>query len=286
MRRILILGREKERYFGLAKQLANERTVVEVAEYDELGFLIDGDEATIFCQSTGRDLKEYARILVLSTSRNPERNHIFSAIACYCRKYQIEMLDDKFPNTNGKLVAMWKFWESDIRVPMTAFGPTDFLVETLPIFGGVGVLKSVRGTQGKDNYLVKTSTEIREIITLNPEIEFILQNFIPNDGDYRIVVIDFVPKLAIYRTANGSDFRNNTSLGSEATLVPLETIDSEVLELAVSAAKALEIKIAGADILQDKLTGKYYVLEVNRCPQLATGVFTDEKTAILQELVD
>lgn len=284
MRKVLILGREKERYYPLAKNLTDAQTKVEVSEYNELDFLIDDEKTHIICRATGEDLRRYAKILVLSVSRNPEQNHILNAVTCYCRKYNIEILDDTFPNMNGKLVEMWKFWENGIAIPKTAFGSVEFLVSMLPKFGGVCVLKSIKGTQGKDNYLVKSADEIRNLVAANPETEFILQNFIPNVGDYRIVVINFEPKLAIYRSANGKNFRNNTSLGSKASLVSLEELDPTVLSLAATAARALNIKIAGADILQNKETGEYSVLEVNRAPQLATGVFIEAKETVLKEL--
>lgn len=285
MQKILILARESETFQRLAEDLTSPEVQVEVASYRDLGLLIDGKEAQITIYPTGVDLREFQKILVLSTSFFHRENYIFSAIACYCRHYGIEMLDDDFTNLDGKLYAMWRFWENGINVPKTAFGPVEFLAEALPNFGEKAVLKSVNGTKGRDNYLVSSAEEIRKITAQNPEIRYILQNFIPNDGDYRVILLNFEPKLAIYRSANGKDFRNNTSLGGEAGLVPLAQLDPEILELAVAAARSLNIKIAGADILQDKSTGQYSVLEVNRTPQLASGAFVEEKSAVLRELI-
>lgn len=53
----------------------------------------------------------------------------------------------------------------------------------------------------------------------------------------------------------------------------------------VSASKALNIKLAGADIMQNNKTNDYTVLEVNRTPQLITGTFVDEKQKIIQNLI-
>lgn len=284
-RKILILARETATFAELAQNLADDQTQVEVAAYQDLGLLITAGGAEIVVYPQGHDLREYQKILVLSTSFFHRENYIFSAVACYCRKYGIEILDDNFTNLDGKLYAMWRFWEMGVNIPQTAFGPVEFLAETLPRFGDVAVLKSVNGTKGRDNYLVRSADEIRTITAQNPEVRYILQNFIPNDGDYRIVLLNFEPKLAIYRSANGEDFRNNTSLGGEASLVPLAGIDPKILELAIAAAKALDIKIAGADILQNRETGEYSVLEVNRTPQLASGAFTEAKTDVLRSLL-
>lgn len=284
MERILILGREKGRFIEFAEKLQKEGFQANVTSSQDLGFWLDGERSSVVNLANGTDLKEYRKILVLSTPEHA-KNHILSAAACYCHKNHIEMYDDSFTNLGGKLYAMWRFWEEGITIPKTAFGSVEFLKQKLPEVGGVGVLKSINGSKGRDNYLVRTGDEIQQIVEQNPEVSFILQNFIPNDGDYRIVVVDYQPKLAIYRSANGKDFRNNTSLGGEASLVPLAEVDARVIDLAVTAARALNIRLAGADILQNKETGEYSVLEVNRTPQLISGSFTDEKFEVLKELL-
>lgn len=285
MERILILTNTVERFVDFTKKLQKEGFQADLASYQDLGFWLDGEQSSIVNLANEADLKEYQKILVLTTPEHA-KNHIFSAMACYCHKHHIEMYDDSFTNLGGKLYAMWKFWEEGVTIPKTAFGPVEFLVQKLPAAGGIGVLKSINGRKGRDNYLVHSGEEIRRIVEENPEVSFILQNFIPNDGDYRIVVVDYQPKLAIYRSANGKDFRNNTSLGGEASLVPLAEMDSKAIDLAVAAARALKIRLAGADVLQNRETGEYSVLEVNRTPQLVSGSFTDEKFEVLKELLE
>lgn len=282
--KVLIIANNTTKYEPLLKTLSDEKTIVSACSYRDLGFLIDGENSSIICQNTGEDIKTFSKIIVLSTSPYHLENYIFSALACYCHKNQIVMLDDSFSNTDGKLYSLWRFWEQGIPVAKTAFGPIDFLIQKLADFGGTGVLKSVQGTKGKDNYLVHSEEELRGIIAKNQDINFILQEYIENDGDYRIIVTNFEPKLAIFRSSKGKDFRNNTSVGGEAKLIPLEEVNKRVLEFAVASAKALDIKIAGADILPSK-TGEYTVLEVNRTPQLVTGAFPEEKQRVIRELI-
>ncbi len=282
--KVLIIANKTAKYEPLLETLSDEKTTTSVCSYHDLEFFIDGKSSKITCHKTGEDITEFKKIIVLSTSPFHLENYVFSALSCYCHKNHIEMMDDSFSNTDGKLYSLWRFWEQGIPVAKTAFGPLDFLAQKLNDFGGTGVLKSVQGTKGKDNYLVHSEKELRRIITDNQDINFILQEFIPNDGDYRIIVTDYEPKLAIFRSASGKDFRNNTSVGGEAKLIPLDEVDPKILELAITSAKALQIKIAGADILPAK-NGDYTVLEVNRTPQLVTGAFPEEKLKILKELI-
>ncbi len=287
MKKILILGRDTTIYKDMVEALSDAETRVDVCLYENLGFLIHEGNGSIVRCDTGEDVKEYDCILVLSTSIGHLQNYIFSALACYCRRQNITILDDSFSNTDGKLYAMWKFWEDSLNVPDTAFGPAEFLVEQLDKFGGVGVLKSVQGTRGMDNYLVHSGEEVLNIIKNNPDIHFILQNFIPNDGDWRIIVLNYDPKMGLYRhrAKNSSEHRNNTSVGGQAEAVSTKDIDARILDLAAKASRSLGIKIAGADVLQSSKTGECYVLEVNRTPQLATGYFYEEKFAALKELI-
>ena len=283
---LLIVGSDDgAKYEPLIQSLSDEKTAISTCSYRNLSFYIDGNNTAITLFSTGEDIKEFSKVIVLATSAFHRQNYIFSALACYCRRYGVTMLDDSFSNTDGKLYALWRFWESKIPVAKTVFGPVGFMVQKLDALGLPCILKSVQGTKGRDNYLIHSESELRQIIEQNPDTRFVLQNFIPNEGDWRIVLVNFEPKLAIYRSSHGKDFRNNTSLGGEATLVPLDQVSPQILQLAISAAKSLDIKIAGADILAEKGTGDLTVLEVNRTPQLISGSFIDAKIDVLKKLI-
>jgi glutathione synthase/RimK-type ligase-like ATP-grasp enzyme len=285
MKKVLIIVNSADKYASIVRTLSDANTDVSVCSYKELCFTIDGDQSSIIRYSDKADIKEFSKILVLSTSPNHLQNYIFSALACYCRKYDIPMLDDSFSNTDGKLYALWRFWENNIPVAKTFFGPMDFMTEKITELGEKGILKSVQGTKGKDNYLINSPDVLRKTINNNPEKSFILQNFIPNNGDWRIILANYNPELAIYRSSHGKDYRNNTSVGGDAKLIPLERVDPKILDLSINASKALSIKIAGADIMRNDKTGAYTVLEVNRTPQLVTGAFTDEKQKVIQNLI-
>lgn len=241
-------------------------------------------ESDVFCPTSHTSLKQYKKVVWFIT---PEHQHIdmLSAISCMARKHGINMLDDSFTNTSGKLYEMFRFNEVGLPVPDTFYGSREFLCNSLEKIGGVGVLKATHSAKGKDNFLVHSSEEIAEILDQNPTTDFILQNFIPNDGDYRVVTIDFEPKMVIYRSSNGSDHRNNTSLGGSAKIIPLNEVDPEILNMAAKAARATNIRLAGVDIIQNRETGNYALLEINRTPQLLSGSFIEEKSEIINDLI-
>jgi D-alanine-D-alanine ligase-like ATP-grasp enzyme len=45
-------------------------------------------------------------------------------------------------------------------------------------------------------------------------------------------------------------------------------------------------QVAGVDLVQDKLSGTWYILEVNNAPQLRSGSFVDEKAAMIAKFFD
>ena len=285
MKKVLVLTNSLDKHASLAESLSDDDVVASVHLCDDLCFCLDGEATTATCFSTNENIREFAKIIILST---PEhfKNHALSALACYCRKYGIPLYDDVFTNTSGKLYALSRFWENGIPFAKTFFGPTDYLARILANGNAENwILKTTHGAKGRDNYLIHSEQELLNIINNNSDIQFILQEYIPNKGDWRIIVINYEPKLAIYRSSSNGDHRNNTSVGGAAKLVPLEEVDSQIIGLAIAASKALDIKIAGADIMQDSQSGNYTVLEVNRTPQLATGAFIDEKTEIIQNLI-
>jgi glutathione synthase/RimK-type ligase-like ATP-grasp enzyme len=261
-------------------RLVHDGITATIANYDGVDLLIDGENTSIRIRETNEDLTSFDAVVCISTPKH-ELIDIYSSIGCYCRKNHIKMIDDTFTNTSGKLYEMWRFYENGIPVPKTAYGSIDFLKEQLEKFGGIGILKATRSKKGGGVFLVKSEDEIDAILnTDESRFDYILQNFIENDGDYRVITIDFEPKLAILRSSGGKDYRNNTSLGGNAKIVDL---DEELSNIAAKAAKATDIKFAGVDIIEDKNTGERFVLEINRTPQFTTGTFTDEKYNVLKD---
>ncbi len=283
MEKSLVIARPTKYIEELQKKLKEAGDKVELWDYNDLALSIIDGKMSVQRHLDSDVLENYNKVMVMIAPE--EKYHMFSAIGCYCRKNKIKMLDETFADTSGKLYEMFRFAEKDLPVPDTFYGPKEFLSESLTKLGNVGVLKAIHGTKGRDNYLVKNATEIERIVDNEPEKDFILQEFIPNEGDYRIVAFEYEPKLAIFRTSHGKDHRNNTSVGGSAKIIPLTDIESEILDTAKKAAEAMNIRLAGVDIIKNKLTNKHALLEINRTPQLASGSFVDEKFKIIQDLI-
>jgi glutathione synthase/RimK-type ligase-like ATP-grasp enzyme len=115
----------------------------------------------------------------------------------------------------------------------------------------------------------------------------VVQNFIPNDCDYRVLVFGGQVKAIMRRTRQGSDTHvNNTSLGGRGDMVGLAEFPKEWQAIALQAAAAVNRSdLAGVDMLIDQTSNKPYVLEVNKSPQIETGSNTDTKTTVFVDYI-
>lgn len=254
-----------------------------LTHYQHLRFSINEDGAKIFLIKPDMDLAEFDLAYFKMAFRSRD---IATVVAEYLMSRKIEVLNPGVIRhfTNNKLKQYMILGNSKIDVPESYFffpeemvKKYDFLSKKLGI---PFVMKSTIGKKGRDNFLVKNEKEFK--LALNsisdPDGDLLAQKYIPNDGDYRLVVMGSSVRLCIHRQAQtGGSHVNNTSAGAKATLVDKAKIPSHVRNMAVEAARLMELDVAGVDIVRDKKTGKWYCFEVNAGPQLATGAYVEEK---------
>ncbi|MEN6342369.1 MAG: ATP-grasp domain-containing protein [Methanospirillum sp.] len=117
---------------------------------------------------------------------------------------------------------------------------------------GCAVFKPVYGYDGNGIRLVVDADELEEP-------PYYLQEYVPNDEDYRIFVIGDRTVGAIRRTS--SHLTHNIHQGGRGEAVP---VSAEMDRLAVAAARAVGADYAGVDLLP--VPGGFTVLEVNGTP--------------------
>jgi RimK family alpha-L-glutamate ligase len=170
-----------------------------------------------------------------------------------------------------------------IPVPDSLYAPLTVLErETGERFGFPCIIKGSHGDRGNAVWLVKSAGELRKLIreTLIPSEssaskksarKFMAQEFIPNDGDYRILVLGNRALGAMKRSAASTtpeEFRNNISCGGQGSVAT--DLPEEVMALAVAAAEQCHVAVAGVDIvLRNGDPTKPVVFEVNSGPQFA-----------------
>ena len=286
MKKVLLLtpsktsiAREKAENFvnGVRKYLGPD-FLVEVSGISDLFFELNQDKITIYDVKKKFDLRDFDLVVMRHIGGMAAEAH---AIAVYCDFFNIRYTD-KYLNRllpDNKMSTQFALWIGGVKAwPHTFYGELNEMKRRFTEFVPQAILKDNEGSKGRLNFLVKSPEEIQKIHDDNPGVKFVLQEFIPNEGDLRILVFGDKPVMAINRKSNANSHLNNTSQGGLAEVVPLESVSRDILEISKKAAKTIKLQVAGVDIMVDSRNGKVYLLEVNNAPQVSSGSFVDIKT--------
>ncbi len=248
--------------------------------YKDLVLQIHQNKASIYDANNKKDIKSFDLVIFRFWVGAPE---IATSCALYLNKHDIPFFDTEVFNfrARSKVAEYFKLWFDGISVP-------DTLVATKHLVSSVQdskhlkfplVVKSWEGSRGRDNHLVKNISELKKVITSKPDEKWIVQNFIQNEGDYRIVIFGRQVRTVIHRIqSDNTSHVNNSSQGARVNLVRPDSLPKNILKDAISAAISINRQIAGVDVILDANTGKHYILEVNYAPQINTGAFIEDKT--------
>lgn len=133
------------------------------------------------------------------------------------------------------------------------------------------IVKGTVASRGEDNFLV-TDRAMFAQLPLKSELHYVIQACIPNEYDYRVLVLHDRVEIVIKRTRGADTHVNNTAKGAQAEIIHPQDVSPRIIETALRAARALgRTDIAGVDILVDSTTDEPYVLEVNKTPHMSFG---------------
>lgn len=188
----------------------------------------------------------------------------FEALKVFCLNSAMAISQSR-----DKLYSLQLLLNNGVDIPTTGFAnsPLD-TNELIKMVGGSPlIVKLLEGTQGKGVVLAETKKAAESVInafkSLNANI--LVQEFIKeaNGKDLRLFVIDGKVVAAIQREALPGEFRANIHLGGTATVIKAT---AEEKRIAVKAAKAMNLKVAGVDIIRSSKGP--LLLEVNSSPGL------------------
>ncbi len=237
------------------------------------------DYDVLFFRTTGKHWEEVDLIINSIKGDRKRRPYIVDPIVEFGK-----------PSFARKAWQMLKLTEAGIEVPRTIYGSLWTLYEYMdeglnkqnPRFDFPVVVKGSGGNRGERVYKVNNLQEmeglVREIRKTETEEgrRYMLQEYIANDGDYRVLVVGEKVLGAMKRSCQNKDeFRNNYSAGGR---VEVAELPQKIYDMAIRAAKVCGISIAGVDVaFRDKEQKRPVVWEVNKGPQFkgfmkATGI--------------
>lgn len=155
------------------------------------------------------------------------------------------------------------------------------LVASLP-FDFPVIIKGSGGDRGTRVFKADNLKELEKLVRNLRKSEteegkrYMLQEYIPNNGDYRVLVLGKKVLGVMKRSSqNQNEFRNNYSAGGK---VEVAELPEEIKQLAVKAAEVCGLMVAGVDVaFRNDDWEKPIIWEVNKGPQFkgfmkATGI--------------
>jgi len=200
------------------------------------------------------------------------------------------------PSMACKAYQMLALKKAGIDVPKSTYGSLWYLFETMkkpfpnPSLDRAGgntfyfpvIIKGSGGDRGTRVYKAENIEEMEKLVRdlRKSETEegkrYMLQEYIPNDGDYRVLVLGNKVLGVMKRSSqNKEEFRNNYSAGGS---VEVADLPEEIKQLAVKAADVCGLWVAGVDVaFRNYDINRPVIWEVNKGPQFkgfmqATGI--------------
>ena len=267
---------------------------ITTATYDDLLFHVEVGNTSITLPD-GTDLASFAIVYF----KNHEDVYALAIAAARYRSFHLGRYIDKELTAGvsyDKLSEAMMLATHGVPVAPLFCGSSTRLLHSLDsIVKALGlplVCKDIHGTRGHNNFLATTKEEVTRILTdATAGRYYLIQKYIENDGYIRALVLGHAVALAIQRTpVVHADLRkthlNNPRGSQNASLIPASRLPAEVSSMTVRSADIMKRQIAGVDIIQDKTTKAWYILEVNHAPELIGGAFPEEKHRAIAAFFD
>ncbi len=285
--RIIVLGLKEETGKNDAQVIAHElaarfngTVVVSFVAWQDLIFSIAKNKIMV-SDNEGNDLARADHILAYGwySKKIPLIRDIAFATALYLESQGVRYWNSEMgqQRSTTKLSAMMQLALGGIDVPDTLFSLNAHSITRLQQDFPC-IVKRAAASRGTQNYLVSNKNELQRTVIGTHNL-FLVQEYIPNTHDLRVIMAGEQPELFIRRSrSDDTTHLNNTSKGAIATVITGSDLPMEIRNIACRVAAIFGRQMGGVDIVvAEDGSGRYPVLEVNAIPQLTSGTFMQEK---------
>ena len=249
---------------------------------DDIAFTVETNRTLVHETVTGTDLADFGLVQIAAYPR--PTGALLSAITAYLTHRQCPVVNMAGIAAPTKLYQLLRLAQDGVRVPVTVYLPRRLLdtsyEDLVHRLGVPFVLKAMNSSGGRLNYLICSERDFLLQI-LDPDqhrIGFLAQQFIPNNGTFRLLVLGGDAPIVMHRCSTDGTHLTNTERGGHATLFEPDSFDEEALALALRGAALMGCEVAGVNLVQHRDTRQWHVLEVSSSPAIGNGAFATEKT--------
>ncbi len=294
-KRVTLIGSvdagEKNDISSLRQELSASSDIeYKLVYWEDLVFDISLDGQRIIDSRTGQDLADTDHLIAMNWYKSGKQKmyrEVAYSLALYLQSKKITFWNEEMAaqRSTSKLSSTMLLALMGHDVPHTYYSLDSKKLlksqeQNFPV-----IVKAAQASRGRDNYLVKDNNKLQEILNKSDAVNpYLIQEFIPNDSDVRIICVDSSPALAIKRQrTNDETHLNNTSQGAEASLVDINKISPDIIQACSTICATMKRNIAGIDLIVASDSNRTVFLEVNSIPQLTSGVFIDQKAQAISE---
>ena len=157
--------------------------------------------------------------------------------------------------------------KAGIPMPKTYFAGESAWEASLSLLPYPIVLKRALSSGKRAIVRVERADQLKEAWELlrTDGCQFMIRGFVPHEKEWRVTILDGEVLAIVERSGPTQDFLSAFREGATRTARTAADVP-DVADLAVRAAKASELVFTGVDILQNKETGEYVVIDVNTSP--------------------
>lgn len=250
-----------------------------VCGIDDVVFSVRPGSVRCYELNQGRDLAGFGLVQVSGYPRPTAT--LLSAIAAYLEANRRPLVNDVGIGAPTKLYQSVRFAQEGLPVPNTVYLPAHLLadsyVELAYRLGVPFVLRAMNAVGERRTRLIENQADFERCVREGGRTRAILlaQEFIPNNGTFRMLVLGGEVPVVVHRCSSGGPYLSS----GHATLFDSADFEDEVKNLAVRSASLIGCEVAGAHLVQHRVTGRWYVLGASTSPSIGSGAFAEMKIA-------
>jgi glutathione synthase/RimK-type ligase-like ATP-grasp enzyme len=277
MKKILILvdkiGPKKELFTQYIAERLGEKAHITLARFSDIYFQID--DKNILVEIAGRDIIGYD--LVYFRRAGDQFSGLALNLAVYLASKGVNFVDKSWAEAGplgSKFTSLTKLAVNHLPIIKSIYVWKENILENkkriIKELGLPLVAKELSTQRGKGVHKICSARDFDKLPMVDSRggsNQYLFQKYVELKDEYRLLVLgDGVGVWEKKIVTTEGEFRHNVSLGATEEFLKIKDIPSNLEKIAVNGAKALNVQIAGVDIATDKVTGEYYLIEINRGP--------------------
>lgn len=279
--KLVLSSSQSSKFTDFHSQIQSDEKVYEYSGYKKLLFIISDSGVDFVTLNNGLHARDYEAVYLTSYLKNLEPALAAATVLNFLNiRYADKQL--QFGVSTTKLTEYTKLAASGVSVPNTYAGYGSTLIHShangLIDIKYPAILKRADADRGVDNYKVSSPERAIEILeSYDKDYIWVLQQFIPNNGFYRLSYYSGRLSGVVFRSSHERGdgniekaHLNKPSGGANAIDVEPSSLPLDLIKEVQLAYRVMRREFAGVDALIDSETGRSYILEVNYNPQLVT----------------